>query len=269
MESNYLRIFLIFTNAKKRLIFTLLYQDGFFVQSRNFRLQKVGNISWLMNNYNFATISTSIDELVMLDVSRGSKRMPEFIEAAKEICQDLFIPLALGGGISSFEDAATMFKNGADKLVINSAIYENPNLIKDLISIYGSQAIVASIDYRYQADEPRACIRNATVDVDLPFVEYLRTLVKLNIGEVYLNSIDKDGTGHGYDLNILDYSQHLSPLPIILSGGAGNKHHLLEGFTHQSVEAVSTSNLFNFIGNGLPNSRDYLLDASVDLARWK
>ena len=133
---------------KKRIIFTLLYSENFFHLSRNFRLQKIGNYKWLKDNYNFSKISFFIDELIILNIQRDNKNFQSFFENIKHITKECFIPVTIGGGINNLQTADIFFRNGADKILVNSVIHSNIDLIKKLASIYGSQSIVASIDFK-------------------------------------------------------------------------------------------------------------------------
>ena len=121
---------------RKRLIFTLIYSDGFFNQSRNFRLQKVGDINWLEKNYAFKKLAFSLDELIVLDASRGSRDIITFAKNLSRLVEDVFIPICAGGGIRCMEDAEVLFKNGADKIILNTIIYENKDLVGALIKKY-------------------------------------------------------------------------------------------------------------------------------------
>jgi cyclase len=105
---------------KKRIIFTLLYDSGNFMLSRNFRLQQVGNLTWLQRNYNFSHIAFFIDELIILDVSRGERNTDNFCETLKKLTSDCFVPIAAGGGVRSIDYARRLLRSGADKIVINT-----------------------------------------------------------------------------------------------------------------------------------------------------
>jgi len=137
---------------KKRLIFTLLYNDGYFILSRNFRQQRVGNTDWLQKNYNFSKIATAIDELIILNVSNSMSILDEFYFAVQEIAKECFVPLALGGGIRSVEHAASLFDNGADKIVVNTLLEKGPDLVSELVEICGSQCVIGAIDYKQVND---------------------------------------------------------------------------------------------------------------------
>jgi len=254
--------------AKKRLVFTLLYQQGAFYLSRNFRLQRVGDLHWLNNNYRFASIATAIDELVILDVSRQPRDLDVFCAMAAEVSANCFMPLALGGGITTMAQAETLISNGADKLILNTALARNPELVRELVAIYGSQCIVASVDYRREADSFAVYVDQGQERLDCPLARYLADLEALQVGELYLNCIDRDGTGQGYCLEVLQQLPPACHLPVIMAGGAGNQHHLLAGLACSQIDAAATANLFNFVGDGLPRSRDHLLDHGIAMARW-
>lgn len=253
---------------RDRLIFSLIYNAGAFMQSRNFRLQRVGDINWLERNYKFQEISFSLDELIVVDATKNNKDIKTFSEAVQRLVSDVFIPVAAGGGIRQIEDAELLFNSGADKVILNSALYESPDLAKSIIKKYGSQSLVASVDYKLVNDVPVVYINDGSVPVAVSLDEYLIFLQELGVGEILLNSIQQDGTGFGYDLSTVKrYSQSIT-VPLLIMGGAGNEQHLLEGLRQDGVSAAVTANLFNFIGNGLPNARKYMLENNANLARW-
>lgn len=252
---------------KKRVIFTLLYDNASFMLSRNFRLQKVGDIQWLNKNYDFSHITFSIDELIILDVTRGTRNEGLFQDHVKSLTRECFVPIAAGGGIRTLDQAQRLLRSGADKLVLNSTMHEDINLVKELVKIYGSQSIVASIDYKVVDSIKKIFINNGTEELDVGFSEYLQYVDSLNIGEIYLNSIDMDGTGFGYDLDTIKTINNLF-VPIIVAGGAGNGEHFEDVLKLDNVSAVATANLFNFIGDGLLKARKKLIEKKFNLAVW-
>jgi cyclase len=254
--------------VKKRLIFTLLYQKGAFMLSRNFRLQRVGDVRWLTKNYNFSRIATSIDELIILDVSREESDQEAFLRAAGEVCRDCFMPLALGGGIRTREHADRLIASGADKVVVNTILHHEPGLVRELVRTYGSQAVVGSLDFRCRGPVYTVYAHRGQSAVEGDLLEIVKRIEDLGVGEVYLNSIDRDGTGQGYWEEAAELVGHGCSVPLILAGGAGNARHLKQGLDHLRVDAVATANLFNFVGEGLPQARAELLVMGAPLARW-
>ncbi len=250
---------------RKRIIFTLIYDGKSFTQSRNFRLQKVGDIRWLERNYRFQNIAFSLDELIVLNASKEKKDIHQFCHLLSQLVDDVFIPVAAGGGIKSISDAEMLFSNGADKIVLNSSLYTDVALVRALVSKYGSQSIIASIDYI--GNDVFIC--NGTKKIDISLECYVKHIEKLNVGEVYLNSIEQDGTGFGYDVKTIEQISPLLSVPLIIAGGAGNARHLIEGLNMDDISAVATANLFNFVGNGLPNAREQALGQGCNLASWE
>jgi len=254
---------------KKRLIFTLLYNSGQFMLSRNFRLQKVGNLHWLQTNYNFSHISFSIDELIVLDVTRGEKKPDEFCATLKRLTEGCFVPIAAGGGVHTIEAARQLLRSGADKVVVNSALYENNGFISDLASEFGQQCVVASMDVKsapdggYQAWSE--CGNHCQLGTAASWIEQVTQEL---VGELYLNSMDRDGTGQGYDLQLLDLLPPIMPKPVILAGGVGNATHLAAGLADRRVDAAATAHLFNFVGDGLKHARQSLISNRIELPLW-
>ena len=152
--------------------------------------------------------------------------------------------------------------------MLNSPIHSNPSLIYELISRYGSQCIIASVDFKYLDGNYTVYLDNGSLPIDDHILDYLHYLQEIRVGEIYLNSIDQDGTGQGFFLRLFTDLDLKLGVPLILAGGAGNEKHLLSGIRVEGVDAVATANLFNFIGDGLPNARQLLLKNSVDLAVW-
>lgn len=254
---------------RQRIIFSLIYNRGYFTQSRNFRLQKVGDINWLEKNYRFQNISLSLDELVILDASKDGKNIKEFAGMVRRLVEDVFIPVAAGGGIKDVDDAKLLFNSGADKIVVNSLLYENPDSVKEISRVFGAQSIVASIDYRVLRGRREVSVNNGSKVIEIELNEYLAQVQSLGIGEIYLNSIDRDGTGFGYDLETIRGLIDSIQVPLIIAGGAGNGSHLAEGLAVRNVSGVATANLFNFIGDGLPKARAGLIKAGKNVAEWK
>lgn len=236
--------------------------------SRNFRLQKVGNLRWLKNNYNFSRIAFSIDELIVLDVSRSERDEEKFCEHVRSLTEECFVPIAAGGGIRTLEQARKLLRSGADKIVVNSLVATSSAVINEIATEFGSQCVVLAVDVKKIDDSYTIWTENGSVKQDSTLKEWLDNLAGLPIGEIYLNSMDRDGTGQGYYTELLDCLPDPVPNPVILAGGAGNHNHLSEGLNDDRVDAVATAHLFNFVGDGLEKSRKYLCDAGFNLAVW-
>lgn len=255
---------------KKRLIFILFYCDGYFMQSRNFSLQRVGDINWIKTNYNFSHISFYIDELIIIDVSRQNSQSEDFYITLEKISSESFVPISAGGGIRDIEQARKCLRSGADKIILNYCLYENLNIVHNLASEFGEQCIVASIDVKKNLKMNSYDVFRSfgQYQVSNDFVETLNKVLLLPVGELFINSIDKDGTGQGLDFELLDTINCDLPKPLIFAGGIGNTNHFIEGFNSSKIDAIATGNLFNFIGNSLKNSREALIKTDILLPNW-
>jgi imidazole glycerol-phosphate synthase subunit HisF len=253
---------------KKRVIFTLHYDRGFFMLSRNFRLQKVGDLDWLKINYNFSQIACSIDEVIVLDVSRGPRDEDKFYSHVRSLTEECFVPIAAGGGIRTLEQARVLLHSGADKVVVNSLVDTAPDVITEIVTEFGGQCVIASVDAKKIDDRFVVFTENGDTPQATPLDQWLTNLIDLSVGELYLNSIDRDGTGQGYHKELLEYLPKEIPIPVILAGGAGHYHHLAEGLMDDRVDAVATAHLFNFVADNLEKSRKSLLENGFNLATW-
>lgn len=236
--------------------------------SRNFRLQRIGDMNWLLNNYDFSNVSRSIDELIVLDVTKGSRDSHLFLDAVKKISEGVFIPISLGGGIKDFDDAKIYFDSGADKIIINTSLFDNTKLIDEISSVYGSQSIVAYLDIKQQGEDFFLYKNNGSEKAKVQAPEFIKELVEKNIGELVINSIDKDGTGMDFLYKTIDLLPFDITIPVLLSGGAGNFKHLYSALSDNRIDAVVTANLLNFVGDGLITARKKIMHDGISLAEW-
>jgi len=253
---------------KKRIIFTLLYDNGLFMLSRNFRLQKVGDLKWLKQNYNFSNTSFSIDELIILDITRGERDEDKFLNHVKSLAEECFVPIAAGGAIRRLEQVRNLLHSGADKVVVNTLLAEAPNVIREIADEFGQQSIVGSVDVKLINSEFTVWIDNGSKKQNKDAKKYLYDICQLPVGEIYLNSMDNDGTGQGYKIEMLGLLDNSCNVPVILAGGAGKYNHFSKVLSDRRVDAVATAHLFNFIGDGLYKARKKLLSKGVCLPLW-
>lgn len=253
----------------KRLIFSLLYASGKFMLSRNFRLQQVGNFEWLSRNYNFFETATAIDELVVINVERDSRPTAEFLRHLQQLNDFCFVPITAGGGIREFCDAKEILSNGADKVLINTIAATNPDELERISETFGRQSVVLGVDLVKSHDQTIPVV-NCGREVPSGFLDvrnYLNHLNMLPFGEWYVNSVDRDGTGLGFDSELLDLVPTDSH-PLILAGGASKPEHFCELFEDSRVSALATAHLLNFVNDGLHRVRARLLDEGHDLPQW-
>lgn len=254
---------------KKRIIFTLLYDSGSFMLSRNFRLQRVGNLDWLQRHYNFAHVSFFIDELIVLDVTRKERNLEDFCHTLQALTTGCFVPIAAGGGVRSLDQARSLLRSGADKIVVNSPLFDQPDLVQAIASSFGQQCVVGSVDMKRKANGTyQIYTQSGSHPLEQSPQTALQWLSQDWVGELYLNSIDRDGTGQGYDFDLLDQLPVDCSVPVILAGGVGNGQQLAVGFADSRVDAVATAHLFNFVGDGLQRARQTLINQGANLPVW-
>jgi len=252
---------------KKRIIFTLLYQNKSFYLSRNFRLQKIGNLEWLKKNYDFSILTKSVDEIIILNVSREKNQIEDFSKAIKTFSKECFLPISAGGKIIDIDVAKKYINSGADKLVINTNLF-NKKLLKEISHTFGAQCVIGSLDYIKNKNNYDIYINNGKEKCLKKIKLVFKYLEKMPVGEILLNSIDQDGTGNGFDFDILKNIPKNFIKPVILSGGAGNYKHILKALKNKKVDSIATANLLNFVGNGLQEVRYLLMRNGVKLAAW-
>ena len=232
----------------KRIIACLDVAGGRVVKGVRFsNLVDAGDPSELARRY----YTEGADEIVMLDVDatlRGRRALTRTIEA---IASTIFVPLLVGGGIRSLEEAAAVLEAGADKVGINSAAVQDPALITRLASRYGSQAVVVAIDAARENDRFAVRVRSATSSTGRDAVAWAREAADRGAGEILLTSIDRDGTAAGFDCELTAAVSRAVPLPVIASGGAGTPAHFAEVFTTGRADAALAASLFHFSGAGI------------------
>ena len=253
----------------KRIIYTLLYSNGFFYLSRNFRLQKVGDVDWLKNNFGFGKTCDYIDELMIILVTKSPNKneVKKYFNDISSLKEKIFVPIILGGGIRSHNYARECFVNGADKVLINYLSHEDTGEIKKISNIYGEQSISLMVDFK-KVDNINFTFINSATKKSKTLKEYFQSLKKINFGELIINSVEKDGTAAGFDFDCLkDLPKDLNK-PILIMGGAGKPEHFVEAFKEVNVSGAVTANLFNFLGSGLQLAREYSVKNGIRLIKF-
>ena len=249
----------------KRIIFVLLHCDGHFMLSRNFRLQRVGDIDWVLRNFEIRRVSQGIDELLILNVSLAEESQGLFYVDVARLVEECFIPVTVGGNLRSLQGVDECFAVGADKVLMRRAFVELPSLCLDVASKYGSQAVIAGIDVQEEpiVAQPRPDRHAVTRSL---LADHVKAVTALGAGELLVQSVSRDGTGNGLDLSLAD-SSAAGSTPLILMGGVGQPEHIRQALVHEGVDAVATANLFNFIGDTLLEARNRAIEAGVPLGR--
>lgn len=242
---------------KKRVIPVLLYANRRLVKTVRFDLETARNVGDPVKSvavYN----SQLADEIVLVSIDRGRRGWGELAGLLEKISQVCFMPLTIGGGIKTYEDAAFLIARGADKVVINSAAYSDKALLSRIADRFGKQAVVVSIDARTIDGRhalfsdcgrtPKAC----------SLQEHIATCDAAGAGEFFVQSIDSDGVMLGYDIDLLKQAAAATNSPIIGCGGAGHYEHLKDAFLSANLGAVACGSLFNFTDSNPIRAKAFL-----------
>jgi cyclase len=197
------------------------------------------------------------DELVFLDISASPEERRTTLEMVSRVAESIFIPFTVGGGIRSVADAGAALRAGADKITVNTAAVRDPSLVTRLAESFGTQCIVAAVDVKRIAGRWTVVVNAGREPTDLEAVEWSRRLETLGGGEILLTSMDRDGTGAGYDLPLVQAVSQAVSIPVIASGGAGNLAHLAEAL-EAGAHGVLAATIFHFKDSSLPKARAYL-----------
>ncbi len=210
--------------------------------------------------------SQGADELVFLDITASHEERAIMLDVVRRTAEGIYMPLTVGGGIRSIEDIRTLLRAGADKLSLNTAALERPELIRDAAQRFGSQCIVVAIDAKREPGaSPRWSVythggrRPAGRDA----VEWAREVEALGAGEILLTSMDRDGTGDGYDLELTRAVSEATSVPVIASGGAGTLEHLRQGVVDGKADAVLVASMFHFGRHTISEAKAYLRERGV------
>jgi cyclase len=189
-----------------------------------------------------------VDELILLDIRATIENREPSYDLIKEIVSESFMPVGYGGGIKSLDMARKVFNTGVEKIIINTALNDIP-FVSSLASIYGSQSIVGSVDVKKSMfGKYNAYTHSGRIKVSTDFSEYINKIVMAGAGEIILQSIDKEGTMKGYDLEIISKVTQLVNVPLVASGGAGDIIHFLDAINKSNASAVAAGSLFVFKG---------------------
>lgn len=210
---------------------------------------------------------TGADELVFLDVGASHKHRDILIEAVREVSQQVFIPLTVGGGLRSIADMRMALCAGADKVALCTAAIAQPGLIDAGARIFGSQCIVLSIDAKRHGGTWHAYTHGGRRDSGLDACAWAQEVVKRGAGEILLNSIDRDGTRQGYDLGLTVKISTSVPVPVIASGGAGTLDHMVDVVRQGRADGVLLASLLHFNDCTIGDIKKYLEQKGV-CVRW-
>ncbi|EAE3663780.1 imidazole glycerol phosphate synthase subunit HisF [Listeria monocytogenes] len=246
----------------KRIIPCLDVTAGRVVKGVNFvSLTDVGDPVEIAKAYNEA----GADELVFLDITATVELRQTMIDVVERTAEQVFIPLTVGGGISSVSDMKELLQAGADKISLNSAAIKRPDLIQEGADKFGNQCIVVAIDAKWNGTNWSVFTRGGRNDTGLDAITWAKKAVQLGAGEILLTSMDGDGTKNGYDIPLTKAISEAVSVPVIASGGCGNAAHMAEVFKKTNATAALAASIFHYGELSIQNVKTTLLEKGVNI----
>jgi cyclase len=247
----------------KRLIPCLDVHAGRVVKGVNFvQLRDAGDPVEIARGYDAA----GADELTFLDITASSDERDTIVEVIERVADEVFIPLTVGGGVRSVDDVRKLLNAGADKVSINTAAVERPELVAEAAHRFGSQAIVVAIDARQSGDGRWEVFTHGGRRArGLDAVEWAREMTRRGAGEILLTSMDRDGTKSGFDLGLTRAVSDGVEVPVIASGGVGSLVHLAEGIEQGHADAVLAASVFHFGEIRIPDAKRFLAARGIEM----
>lgn len=246
----------------KRIIPCLDVNKGRVVKGVNFvNLRDAGDPVEIAAAYDRA----GADEVVFLDITASSDERGTVVDMVRKVAERVFIPFTVGGGIRTVEDFKVLLREGADKISVNSAAIDRPELISEAADKFGSQCVVLAVDAKRRADGSGFNIykHGGRIDMGIDVIEWVTRAEKLGAGEILLTSMDCDGTKAGYDIELTRQVAEAVSVPVIASGGAGTLEHFFEALTVGKAEAALAASLFHYKELEIRQVKEYLAGQGV------
>ncbi len=247
---------------KTRIIPCLDVKDGRVVKGINFiNLIDAGDPVEQAKHYS----ENGADEICFLDISASLEKRDTMVNVVKKTANEVFIPLTVGGGISSIENIQDLLKAGADKVSINSAAIKNPDIIKESSEYFGNQCIVVAVDAKKKNNDWYVYSHGGTKKTDLLALKWIEKIQNLGAGEILLTSMDKDGTKSGFDNELLSKVSEFLKIPLIASGGVGSLDHFHEGVVKGKADALLAASVFHFNEISIKEVKKYLKEKNINI----
>ena len=249
----------------KRIIPCLDVNKGRVVKGVNFvDLVDAGDPVEIAKAYDAA----GADELVFLDITASCEGRDTVVDMVRSVAANVFIPFTVGGGIRTVEDFKLLLREGADKISVNSAAIDRPELISEAAEIFGSQCVVVAIDAKRRPDGGWNIYKHGgRLDVGIDAVEWAKKVEALGAGEILLTSMDGDGTKAGYDVELTRAVAEAVSIPVIASGGAGKLEHFYDAFAQGKADAALAASLFHFKELEIKEVKDYLAKKGISVRK--
>ena len=245
---------------KTRIIPCLDVKDGRVVKGINFLdLVDAGDPVKQASYYS----QNGADEICFLDISASLEKRNIMLNIVRKTAEEVFIPLTVGGGISSIHNIRSLLKAGADKVSINSAAIINQKIVQESSDHFGSQCIVVAVDVKKIENDWIVFSHGGTINTNINALEWLEKVQELGAGEILLTSMDKDGTKSGFDIELLKVATNILQIPVIASGGVGAKEHFFEGVFEGGASALLAASVFHFNEFSIKEVKQFLSDRNI------
>tara|TARA_Y100001970_G_scaffold34256_2_gene42511 strand:- start:3699 stop:4454 length:756 start_codon:yes stop_codon:yes gene_type:complete len=247
---------------KLRVIPTLLYDGLTLVKGKNFESWRT--VSALIQQVQIYALR-GVDEMILLDISSTNKKTKINFNLIKDITENIFMPFTVGGGIKNIHDIQNLLKSGADKVSINTAAFHDKKFIKEAVKIFGSQCIVISVDYKKINGSELVFTNSGKHNTNKNLYEYLEEINELNVGEVLLTSIDRDGTMLGYNIDVIEKATKILQVPIIASGGAKDYKDMLKLINKTKITAIAAASIYHFKNQTPKLAKSFLKENGIKI----
>lgn len=249
---------------KTRVIPTLLWKNIGLVKGISFDSWRiVGTVLPAIKVYN----TRQVDELIIVDILATKENSKLDLQALKDFSSECFVPLTVGGGIKTIEDVREILYAGADKVSVNSALFETPELVTEIANKFGTQCIVVSIDAKKVDGKYECYSHSGTKPTGKEVVEWAKHLEKLGAGEILITSIEKDGAMEGYDLELIKKITDAVKIPVIASGGAGNYEDMYKALKEANASAVAAASIYHFTEQTPLEAKKYLTSKGIPIRK--
>ena len=247
---------------KTRIIPCLDVKDGRVVKGINFLdLVDAGDPVKQASYYS----QNGADEICFLDISASLEKRNTMLNIVRKTAEEVFIPLTVGGGISSIHNIRSLLKAGADKVSINSAAIINQKIVQESSDYFGSQCIVVAVDVKKIENDWIVFSHGGTINTNINALGWLEKVQELGAGEILLTSMDKDGTKSGFDIELLKVATNILQIPVIASGGVGAKEHFFEGVFEGGASALLAASVFHFNEFSIKEVKQFLSDKNIEV----
>lgn len=246
----------------KRIIPCLDVKDGRTVKGINFvGLRDAGDPVEMGKAYS----EQMADELVYLDITASAEGRKTFTEMVRKVAAELSIPFTVGGGVSALSDVERLLEAGADKVAVNSAALRNPSLIDDIVKHFGSQICVLAIDAKYENNKWQCYLNGGRVPTERELFEWAKEGYERGAGEILFTSMNHDGTKTGFANDALSTLNNIVGIPIIASGGAGDKESFRDAFSKGHADAALAASVFHYSEIKIPELKEYLHGEGIEV----